>query len=125
MMNGTRTMRSSVMRVRTAEPRSRRWLMILCCLADPPHTPSALSARCCLRAETIGAGEHLDRVDDLQPRRMPDLPPACLAVARHEVGRRLPEQLEERLADRHGDVVLLLLEAVGPGRPAAGRLDVL
>jgi hypothetical protein len=53
-----------------------------------------------------------------------DLPAARLAVASGHVRARFPHVTEERLAHRHRDLVLLLLQAVGAGDPTAGDLEL-
>src|SRR5215213_2144885 len=67
----------------------------------------------------VGPVEHLDRVVDGQAGGLGDVPATGLGVADDEVGLGLGDLVEQGAADVHGDLVLLLLDPVGPGRPAA------
>src|SRR5437667_6296625 len=76
------------------------------------------------RAEPVGAVEELDRVDRVDLRAVLDLPAAGLAVAGGEVAVRLPQLAEEPFANRHRDLVLLLLEDIRAGDAAAVGIEL-
>src|SRR5262249_29833632 len=76
------------------------------------------------RLKAVCPMEDLDRMDGMDSGTVLDLPPARLAVAGSEVCIRFTEQSEERLADGHRDLVLLLFQAVGAGDAAAVRVEL-
>src|SRR4029077_10735702 len=74
--------------------------------------------------EPIRPIEELDRVHRRHAGAVGDLPAAGLAVAGGKVGSCGGDVVEEAFANRHRDLVLLLLESVGPGDAAAVDVEL-
>src|ERR1043166_1488139 len=96
--------------------------------AASSRTPAASVALCetmtsptiaLARAEPVRPVEQLDRMHRMDARAVLDLPAARLAVAGRDVGLLPLDLTEEPVPDRHRDLVLLLLQAVGAGDAAA------
>src|SRR5437879_6522713 len=96
--------------------------------AASSRTPSA-SCRLCDTSTrltvAIGPRQDVDRMCRTRACAMLDLHAARLAIGQHRVTAGGLDGLEEPAADLHGEVVLLHLDAVGPGNAAASLIDFL
>src|SRR5665809_24629 len=74
--------------------------------------------------QAVGAVEQLDGMHRPDPGAVFDLPAACLAVTHRCLRLHAPNVLEQVAADLHGNVVLLLLQAVRPSDPTTRALRI-
>src|ERR1700730_3697159 len=92
------------------------------------RTPSASWRLCDTSTRltvAIGPRQDVDRMRRPRPGSMLDLHAAGLAVGQHRIAPGGFHRFEEPAADLHREVVLLDLDAVGPGDAAASLVDFL